>query len=154
MRNHRLLLGATLCATLTLQAQSRQVEWAVYGGDSTGSNYSPLDDITPRNVQGMKIVWQWQHGEKPNDEYGTVPFRFRLLVVVGEPTAKVSGLSDVNQRPMTWPHLLGKDVIPGLVQELGAERVDPVLVLSARVAGPINGRSGHDVLLLGFDRGE
>src|SRR5258706_11683659 len=94
MRSHRLLLGALLCGALTLpaawvharraagehapqpQAESRQVEWSVYGGDPAGSNSSPLDDITPQNVQRLKIAWQWEHGEKPNDEYGTVPFRF------------------------------------------------------------------------------
>ena len=88
------LLGAGLCVTLTIpaawvharrgsgldpsqpQAQSRQVEWPSYGGDPANSNYSPLDDITPRNVQRLKIAWQWGHGEKPIEEYGTVPYRF------------------------------------------------------------------------------
>ncbi len=94
MRGNRLLLGTVLCVTLTLpaawvharrgpgqgasqpQGQSRQVEWFSYGGDPAGSNYSPLDDISPQNVQRLKIVWQWEHGEKPLDEYGTTPFRF------------------------------------------------------------------------------
>jgi quinoprotein glucose dehydrogenase len=68
-----LLLGAWLAAPL---AQSRQVEWFYYGADSAASKYSPADDITPRNVKGLTIAWQWEHGEKPLQEFGTVPFRF------------------------------------------------------------------------------
>ncbi|HEV8317282.1 MAG TPA: PQQ-binding-like beta-propeller repeat protein [Vicinamibacterales bacterium] len=58
------------------QSQSRQVEWFYYGADPTSSKYSPADDITPQNVQRLAIAWQWEHGEKPLEEYGTVPMRF------------------------------------------------------------------------------
>lgn len=58
------------------QSQSRQVEWFYYGADPTSSKYSPADDITPQNVQRLGIAWQWEHGEKPLEEYGTVPMRF------------------------------------------------------------------------------
>ena len=27
-------------------------------------------------MQQLKIAWQWEHGEKPLEEYGTVPYRF------------------------------------------------------------------------------
>jgi quinoprotein glucose dehydrogenase len=52
------------------------VEWFYFGADPEGSKYSPVDDITPLNVQRLGILWQWEHGEKPLAEYGTVPFRF------------------------------------------------------------------------------
>jgi quinoprotein glucose dehydrogenase len=58
------------------QGQSPQVEWVSYGGDPASSKYSPADDITAQNVQRLGIAWQWEHGEKPLEEYGTVPFRF------------------------------------------------------------------------------
>jgi glucose dehydrogenase len=58
------------------QGQSRQVEWGVYGGDPGGSKYSPADDVTAQNVQRLKIVWQWEHGEQPIKEYNTTPYRF------------------------------------------------------------------------------
>ncbi len=67
------VLGPVLGAQ---QGQSRQVEWPVYGGDPAGAKYSPADDITPQNVQRLTIAWQWEHGETPLAEYGTVPFRF------------------------------------------------------------------------------
>ena len=68
-----IILGAVLAAQ---RGQSRQVEWPTYGGDPAGSKYSPADDITPQNVQRLTIAWQWEHGEKPLEEYGTVPYRF------------------------------------------------------------------------------
>jgi len=68
-----LILGSVLVAQ---QGRSRQVEWPTYGGDPAGSKYSPADDITPQNVQRLTIAWQWEHGEKPLEEYGTVPYRF------------------------------------------------------------------------------
>jgi quinoprotein glucose dehydrogenase len=63
-------------AVAAQQRQSRQVEWFYYGADPTSSKYSPADDITPQNVQRLGIAWQWEHGEKPLEEYGTVPMRF------------------------------------------------------------------------------
>jgi quinoprotein glucose dehydrogenase len=63
-------------AVAAQQSQSRQVEWFYYGADPTSSKYSPADDITPQNVQRLGIAWQWEHGEKPLEEYGTVPMRF------------------------------------------------------------------------------
>ena len=68
-----LALGSILAAE---RGQSRQVEWFYYGADPAGSKYSPADDITPQNVERLGIVWQWEHGEKALEEYGTVPFRF------------------------------------------------------------------------------
>jgi quinoprotein glucose dehydrogenase len=68
-----LILGSVLAAE---QSQSRQVEWLHFGADPEGSKYSPVDDITPQNVQQLGVLWQWEHGEKPLEEYGTVPFRF------------------------------------------------------------------------------
>ena len=40
------------------------------------NKYSPADDITPQNVARLSIAWQWEHGEKPLEQYGTTPYRF------------------------------------------------------------------------------
>src|SRR5712692_9551638 len=52
---------------------SKQVEWLYYGGDQAGTKFSPLSDITPANVQGLQVAWQWKHWETPLPEYGTFP---------------------------------------------------------------------------------
>ena len=72
------VLAFLVCGSIfvSAQRQDRQVEWFYYGGDSASSKYSPVDDVTSQNVQRLGIVWQWRHGEKTLEEYGTVPFRF------------------------------------------------------------------------------
>jgi len=72
------VLAFLVCGSILAfaQRQDRQVEWFYYGGDSASSKYSPVDDVTSQNVQRLGIVWQWKHGERTLEEYGTVPFRF------------------------------------------------------------------------------
>src|SRR5262245_15885818 len=71
------LAGVLLAAVLaTLSGQSQQVEWFQYGGDSASSKYSPASDITRQNLERLGIAWQWEPGEKPLEQYGTVPMRF------------------------------------------------------------------------------
>ncbi len=38
-------------------------EWPEYGNDSGGSRYSPLADITPQNVRGLKAAWTYRTGD-------------------------------------------------------------------------------------------
>ena len=58
---------------LAADGPSKQVEWLYYGGDQAGTKFSPLTDITPTNVQGLQVAWQWKHWETPMPEYGTIP---------------------------------------------------------------------------------
>ncbi len=78
MRRHSPALASVIVASVLAapQGQSRQVEWLHYGSDLANSKYSPVGDVTPQNVQRLAVVWEWQHGEKPLEEYGTVPYRF------------------------------------------------------------------------------
>ena len=67
---------SVLSAGALLVAQppsSRQVEWVHYGGDPGGSKYSTLTDITPQNVQGLHVAWEWKHWETPLEEFRTTP---------------------------------------------------------------------------------
>jgi quinoprotein glucose dehydrogenase len=75
-RHPAVLVVLVFSSILAAQPQSRQVEWFSYGADAAGSKFSPADDITAENVQRLEIAWQWEHGEKPLEEYGTVPYRF------------------------------------------------------------------------------
>lgn len=69
-----LLMGALLAVPA---GQSREVAWPTYGGDLGASKYSPADAITPQNVNGLQIAWQWEHGETPLEQYSTTPARFQ-----------------------------------------------------------------------------
>src|SRR5262249_49685201 len=55
---------------------SKQVEWLYWGGDPGGMKYSALTDITPSNVQQLKVAWEWKHWETPLEEFGTTPGYF------------------------------------------------------------------------------
>ena len=39
-----------------------RTDWPAYNGDVTGDHYSPLDQITPANVQHLKEVWRFNAG--------------------------------------------------------------------------------------------
>ena len=77
-RMRQISVGILMCGSIlaSAQGQNRQVEWFYYGADLAGSKYSPADDVTSQNLQRLGIVWQWEHGEKALEQYGTVPFRF------------------------------------------------------------------------------
>ena len=41
------------------QPGARPGEWHFYAGDPKNTRYSPLDQITPENVNHLKLVWRW-----------------------------------------------------------------------------------------------
>lgn len=47
-------------------------EWPSYGNDRGGSRHSPLTQITPENVQHLKIAWEYHHGDV-SDGKGEIP---------------------------------------------------------------------------------
>ncbi|WP_348635584.1 membrane-bound PQQ-dependent dehydrogenase, glucose/quinate/shikimate family [Sphingobium sp. Sx8-8] len=61
--------------TINLSSASSQsstlsdgVDWPNFGGDSSGSRYSPLDQITPDNVGQLKVAWVAHLGTVPGTE--------------------------------------------------------------------------------------
>ncbi len=38
-------------------------EWPEYGGDPGGLRFSPLDQITPENVDDLELAWVYHHGD-------------------------------------------------------------------------------------------
>jgi quinoprotein glucose dehydrogenase len=54
------------------------VEWPVYGGDQSGSKYSPLADIDKTNVARLKVAWSWKTGEDQLQQFGTRPGMFEV----------------------------------------------------------------------------
>ena len=38
-------------------------EWHAYGRTAAGRRYSPLDQITPDNVDKLKVAWTYQTGD-------------------------------------------------------------------------------------------
>jgi hypothetical protein len=72
---------------------------------------------------------------------GTVLLNARHLMVVVEPFTKVFRFSDVNRSPFSRAGFLGKDVIARIISDIQWKFEDPVTVLPARLAGPVDSRS-------------
>src|SRR5713226_5296131 len=81
-----LLPAIFLLASFHLQSADRKAaEWPVYGGDSGGMKYSPLDQINRNNVQQLEIAWQWKTGEEPDLQKGTAPGVFEATpLMIGD----------------------------------------------------------------------
>src|SRR5438132_1242526 len=54
------LLVAATNHSVQGQAGAAKGEWREYPGDSYGTKYSPLDQITADNVQDLRLVWRWR----------------------------------------------------------------------------------------------
>ena len=67
-----LLASATLASPLSAQdgpsykdilaGFSNPERWLTYSGDYSGKRHSPLQQITPENVSGLRPVWTFQTG--------------------------------------------------------------------------------------------
>lgn len=64
-------------ATLGLSQTPAPQEWPVYAADSAATHYSPLTGITPANVGGLEVAWEWKTGEENRAEFGTRPGNFQ-----------------------------------------------------------------------------
>ena len=65
MRAFCLAFAALACATQALPQAVRQGgDWPVYGHDPGGSRYSPLDQITAKNVHLLQRAWTYHTGER------------------------------------------------------------------------------------------
>ena len=59
---HRLLWPAVFTA-LTLSASAQPHEWRAVGGSPDFMHHSPLRQITPRNVNNLKVAWTYDTGD-------------------------------------------------------------------------------------------
>ena len=61
----RRFLFLLLLAGVGCSAESRSVDWPVYGGDAAGTKYSHLTQIDRQSVSRLEIAWTWDAGEEP-----------------------------------------------------------------------------------------
>ena len=59
-----LTIAASLISVLHLQSQQsrspRNGDWPMYNRDHSGTRFSPLKQITPKNVANLKLAWQFR----------------------------------------------------------------------------------------------
>jgi quinoprotein glucose dehydrogenase len=71
---------AAICG-LTLSSVAAQ-QWPQPAGDQGASHYSPLDMITPANVNQLQVAWEWRPSEKDLPQFGTRPGAFQASPIV------------------------------------------------------------------------
>jgi len=55
--------SATLATAPGLPSSLHAGEWRAYGGTPAGQRYTPLAQITPKNVDDLKVAWQYRTGD-------------------------------------------------------------------------------------------
>jgi len=80
--------GGPVLAGLALAAVGVYVhadtDWPSFGGAVGGGHYSPADQITPGNVEGLEKAWEWRSGDFRG--FGTS----EVEIVPGEPESTIS----------------------------------------------------------------
>ena len=76
-------------ATLAFVTVSAQ-QWPQPAGDQGASHYSPLEQISPANVDQLKVLWEWRPNEKELPQFGTRPGAFQASPIVVDNVMYVS----------------------------------------------------------------
>ena len=53
---------------VTAQRVPQDGEWRHYSGDTHGTKYSPLDQITKDNVKNLRVAWRWPFADRALQE--------------------------------------------------------------------------------------
>ncbi|MBY0496973.1 MAG: pyrroloquinoline quinone-dependent dehydrogenase [Cyanobacteria bacterium] len=84
----RTLSIAAVCGLTLTNAAAQQ--WPQPAGDQGASHYSALDQITPANVNQLKVAWEWRPNEKDLPQFGTRPGAFQASPIVVDNVMYVS----------------------------------------------------------------
>ena len=82
-----------LCLPALLAAQSRSVDWPLYGGTADNSRYSTLAQITPENVGKLTVAWMYAtHDAFPGSEMQANPIVVDGVLYATSPKLRVFAL--------------------------------------------------------------
>jgi quinoprotein glucose dehydrogenase len=147
MTGARCLLASSFCLTLLLNtgllaADTRGADWASIGRDASGSRFSPLTQITRKNVRDLKVAWT--HHMRPEDlakaDAGNyLPSEATPLVVAGTmylptPYGEVVAL-DADTGKRQWTYRLPNSDLPatrGVAYWPGERTTPPRIVVGTR----------------------
>ena len=80
------MLVIFILATSTIAAQQPALSgvegWPQPAGDQAASHYSPLEQLTPANVNQLQPAWEWRPNEKDLPQFGTRPGAFQASPIV------------------------------------------------------------------------
>ena len=88
-----------LCVPALLGAQSRSVDWPVYGGTSDNTRYSTLAQFTPQNVGRLRVAWTYAtKDEFPGSEMQANPIVVDGVLYATTPKLRVFALDAATGR--------------------------------------------------------
>src|SRR5580704_4795077 len=100
------------------KAAAEPGNWLTYSGNYEAHRFSPLTEITPANVHGLKPIWIYQAQDRGPVE--TTPLVFDGVMYVTEPPTVVTALDLRTGRPLwRWERPLPNDL-----QTIGFGRVN------------------------------
>ena len=80
-----LAASAVWSTTTAGQVAPKGVEWPYYGGDSSSTRYSPLDQINSQNAKNLRIAWRWKadnFGARPDYNWEATPLMVNGVLYV------------------------------------------------------------------------
>jgi len=87
------LVALTVTTTPGVAAQG---DWPAFGNDAGGSQYSPLDQLSPDNVTALEVAWIHRSGDVKDNPFGTslqvVPIKVNGLLYYCTPFNRVFAL--------------------------------------------------------------
>jgi quinoprotein glucose dehydrogenase len=84
-----------------LPAQTRSVDWPVYGGNSDNTHYTKLNQITPANVRNLQVAWTYEtHDEFQGSEMQANPIIVDGVLYATTPKLKVFALDAATGREL------------------------------------------------------
>lgn len=90
------------------RAVGPRVDWPVYAGSPAGERYSPLDEITPQNVERLEQVWEFHTGDlydpsigRRNHAFQATPILFGDALYFCTPRSRVIAL-DAETGALRW----------------------------------------------------
>jgi len=107
------LLTVLLLSTTNVSAQTRppfsttKGEWPSYTGDTRGSRYSPLDQITARNFNSLEVAWRFKTdslGPRPEFKLESTPLMVGGVLYATAGTGRAVVALDAATGAQRWVH--------------------------------------------------
>ena len=98
---HGRIAAVLVAAPTLLQAQSKSVDWPVYGGNTDHTHYSTLNQITAVNVSRLQVAWTYEtHDEGNGTEMQANPIIVDGVLYATTPRLRVFALDAATGREL------------------------------------------------------
>src|SRR6187551_1057313 len=99
--------GATSAPTGSFVASTKDGDWPSYTGDTRGSRYSPLDQITAANFNDLEVAWRFKTdslGSRPEYKLEGTPLVVNGSLYTTAGTRRSVIALDASTGELLWVH--------------------------------------------------